>query len=73
MDKHHTILPHRYSGLLPGKKKINEALRNYRWILDLSRGLQPKMIEELTRLAALLDEVDLNDELQDTIKWCFDA
>jgi hypothetical protein len=31
------------------------------------------MIEELTRLAALLDEVDLNDELQDTIKWRFDT
>jgi hypothetical protein len=55
------------------KRKIKEALRNYRWILDLSRGLQPKIIEELTRLAALLDVVDLNDELQDTIKWRFDA
>jgi hypothetical protein len=31
------------------------------------------MIQELTDLALLLEEVTLNEGVMDTIRWCFDA
>jgi hypothetical protein len=46
-------------------------MRNQKWILDLSRGLMPEMLTEFTRLAARLDDVTLNEETRDTIRWRF--
>jgi hypothetical protein len=40
--------------------------------MDLSRGLQPEMLDELSRLSLLLDVVSLNEEVPDKIRWRFD-
>jgi hypothetical protein len=45
---------------------------NFKWISDLRLGLQPDMLDDLTRLASLLDEVVLDEAIQDKIKWRFD-
>jgi hypothetical protein len=55
------------------RRNVKDALSNLRWILDLSRGLQPEMIGEVAELAMLLDEVTLNEEDQDKIRWRFEA
>ena len=44
-----------------------------KWILDLNRGLQPEMLEELISLATMLDDVTLNPDVTDTIRWRFEA
>jgi mannosylglycoprotein endo-beta-mannosidase len=54
-------------------RSVKEALTNHRWILDLSRGLQPEMVQELTNLAALVDDVILDERTPDAIRWRFDA
>jgi hypothetical protein len=46
-------------------------MQNHKWILDLSRGLEPAMLLEFTRLALMLDDVNLQDDVQDSIRWRF--
>jgi hypothetical protein len=55
------------------RRNVKDALCNQRWFLDLNRGEQPEMIYELTELATLLQEVTLNENAHDSIRWHFEA
>jgi hypothetical protein len=43
------------------RQTVREAFCNYKWISDIRLGLQPNMLDELTRLASLLDEGVLDE------------
>jgi hypothetical protein len=45
------------------QRTVREDLCNYKWISDLRLGLQPNMLDELTRLASLLDEGVLDEAI----------
>jgi hypothetical protein len=66
------IAPALYSIATRKKQKVKEAMQNHKWILDLSRGLEPDMLPEFTRLALMLDDVNLED-VQDSIRWRFSS
>jgi hypothetical protein len=55
------------------RRNVKDALCNQRWFLDLNRGLQPEMIYELLELTTLLQEVTLNENAHDSIRWHFEA
>jgi hypothetical protein len=67
------IAPSLFSIACRKRRTVKEALCNQRWLLDLSRGLLPEMLPELNTLALLLDEVALNEDVHDAIRWRFSA
>ena len=52
-------------------KTVKHALCGERWFKDLAFSIRSDMFPKLSRLAVLTDEITLNAEAQDTIRWCF--
>jgi hypothetical protein len=67
------IAPALFKIALRKHRTVKDALTNHKWVSDLSRGLQPEMLQELMELALLTDGVTLNDGTRDSIRWRFDA
>jgi hypothetical protein len=65
--------PSLYSIATRKKCTVKEAMQNRKWILDLSHGLEPDMLPEFTRLVLLLGEVNLQADVQDSIRWHFSS
>jgi hypothetical protein len=50
-------------------RTVKMALQGNTWLADLRFGLSPEMLPELTALAQLIDEVQLNETQPDSIRW----
>ena len=63
------IAPTLYAISYRKNRSVEQALKENKWLADLARGLTFEMLPELAQLATLLDEVILNPEVPDTIRW----
>uniref|UniRef100_A0A8I7BH24 Reverse transcriptase zinc-binding domain-containing protein n=1 Tax=Hordeum vulgare subsp. vulgare TaxID=112509 RepID=A0A8I7BH24_HORVV len=63
--------PALYNISMRKNRSVKEALAHDTWLMDLRSGLTEQMTDELTNLAALLDDVQLQPDEHDSIVWRF--
>jgi hypothetical protein len=66
-----TIAPALFKISARKNRTVHEALLEETWLTDLVKGLNDQILPELTRLATLLDEVQLHEGQDDAICWRF--
>ena len=67
------IAPSLYEIAIRKNRSVRDSMHNEGWLKDLAHGLTDGMVDELTRLASLLDSVQLTGNAPDQIVWRFTA